>query len=126
MSYNQLNKKPGKDIIELMDNDKYSYEKKMEKMCHLLKIGADVNVVKDAKSLLVWAKMKGFDDLVELLRKKNAKEIVLEEENKRVMIAKLDLVDEYGGRIGDKCSWLLSSIAGRYNGYKFFKQRGAR
>ena len=38
MSYNQLNKKSGEDIIELMDNDKYSYEKKMEKMCHLLKI----------------------------------------------------------------------------------------
>ncbi len=109
MSYNQLNKKTGEDIIELMDNDKYSYEKKMEKMCHLLKIGADVNI----------QDMYGWTPIVRTTNRMIAEKLLNNG-------AKLDLVDEYGCRIGDKCSGLLSSIAGRYNGYKFFEQGGAR
>ena len=88
MSDSQLNKKLGEKIAELMDNDKYSHEAKLNKIRYLIRIGADVNAMKNGMSLLALAKRKGWDDLAKLLKEKGAKEIVFEKENKGVMVTK--------------------------------------
>ena len=101
MTDSQLNKKLGEKIAELMDNDKYSREAKLNKIRYLIRLGADVNTMYGAMSVLNLAKYKKEEKIAKFLEENGAIDVVDDKKRKSLCYELRDVICIKGGDINE-------------------------
>ena len=73
-------------LLKLMLNEKIPFEKKIGNMDYLIRLGADVNKQVYGKSIALWAKELGDDDVVKYVKENGGVETeILKEESEEIL-----------------------------------------